>query len=973
MLAQFGSNSTSNSATGLPIAQQPQQGVQQNLSRGLQGAAFGQHQRPRSRHKNAKPQVQNGPEQVLYAFQGGSDGGVVNGGPIFDSSGNLFGVTQFGGGGPCDNIHLPSGCGAVFELSPSGNGGWTEILLHSFQGSDGEGPSGELILDHAGNLYGTTLGGANYLGTVFELSPNGSGEWTETTLYTFQGGSDGAAPRGGLIVDQSGNLYGTASEGGEGTGECGVGCGTVFELSPNGSGGWTETTLYTFQGGSDGFAPAGGLIFDQSGNLYGMTIWGGGTGCYGAGCGIVFELSPNGSGGWTETDLYTLQGTLFAPYGGLGLGLILDQSGNLYATTSQGGGPGCGFDGCGFVFELSPNGSGGWRETTLYTFQGGSDGWAPVGRLTFDQSGNLYGTTIHGGGTGCGSVGCGTVFELSPNGSGGWTEALLYAFQGGSDGDDPPYALIFDQSGNLYSTTQSGGGSSGCDFEGFDNGCGVVFEVTKEPLVVFSPTSLSFGNQTVGIGSSPLVATLTNSGNLPLTITSIQITGADSTDFGQTNNCPSSLPPNNSCNISVTFTPTATGNRSAAVSVTDNAPGSPQSVPLAGVGVLPAATFSPTSLNFGNQTAGTTSSPLGTTLTNTGQGTLTITSIGIGGTNSNEFAQKNNCPSSLSPNNSCNISVTFSPTALGNANASLTVADNAPGSPQSVPLTGTGVSGITLSPPSVNFPNQYVGTSGLPQNVTLKNTGDTVLTITNVTASPTDFAPLSTCGNSVGAGASCSIGVFFDPTTSGTRNGVLTVTDSATNSPQTVPLSGMGQDFSVAPSSSSSATVMPGQVAKYAIVVKPAGGFDQTVTLTCSGAPAQSSCSISPSSVTLNGTTSTPVTATVTTAGTSASLARPFGLPRAADKLALWLAFSGLPGLVLLGRRTRKRHGRPFYGVALLCALFIAMTWSACGGGGSSGVGTATPAGTYNLTVVGTFTSGSANLVHSTKLTLVVQ
>jgi len=235
-------------------------------------------------------------------------------------------------------------------------------------------------------------------------------------------------------------------------------------------------------------------------------------------------------------------------------------------------------------------------------------------------------------------------------------------------------------------------------------------------------------------------------------------------------------------------------------------------------------TFSPTSLNFGNQTAGTTSSPQMTTLTNTGQGTLTISSIGVTGANASEFAQTNNCPSSLSPNNSCNISVTFSPKALGAATASISVADNAPGSPQAVPLTGIGVTGISVSPPSVDFPNQYVGTSGLPQAVTLTNTADAVITITNVTASPADFAPLSACGNSISPGAKCSIGVFSDPSTSGTRNGVLTITDSAINSPQTVPLSGMGQDFSVTPSSSSTATVAPGQAANYTVQSRPAAG-----------------------------------------------------------------------------------------------------------------------------------------------------
>jgi hypothetical protein len=495
------------------------------------------------------------------------------------------------------------------------------------------------------------------------------------------------------------------------------------------------------------------------------------------------------------------------------------------------------------------------------------------------------------------------------------------------------------------------------------------------PAVSLEPPNLNFGNQTVAITSSPSVVALTNTGSVGLTITSIGITGQNSNDFAQTNNCPTLVPPNGSCNISVTFTAATTGNRNAAVSITDNAPGSPQSVPLTGVGVLPAVTFSPTSLNFGNQTDLTTSAPQATILTNTGLGTLTITSIGIIGLNANEFAQTNNCPSSLTPNSTCNISVTFSPKVLGVAIAFISVADNAPGSPQSVPLAGIGVTGISVSPPSVDFPNQYVGTSGLPQTVTLTNTADTVITITNVTTSPVDFAPLSSCGNSVGPGAQCSIGVFFDPTTSGVRNGVLTITDSAINSPQIVPLTGMGQDFSVAPSSSSTTTVVPGQAAKYTVAVAPGGGFNQTVTLTCSGAPAQSSCSVSPSSVTLNGKTAAPVTVTVTTAGTSATLA----LPPAGNRPALWLAFSGLtgivPGIVLLSSRPRKRQGRLLCGLAFLCMLCMVVTWSACGGGSmaSSGSGGGTAPGTYNLTVVGTFSSGSANLVHSTKLTLVVQ
>jgi uncharacterized repeat protein (TIGR03803 family) len=953
--AQFDSKAPAKPLNGLPLIQQPQPVPARESFPRPQASPSPQPQRGSSRRRHVKPQVQNGPEQILYAFQGGNDGGNPSGDLIFDQKGNLYGTTQEG-----------APYGTVFELSPNSNGGWTETILYSFQGgTDGELPSSGLILDHAGNLYGTTeSGGADKSGTAFELSPNSNGGWTETILYSFLGSPDGEAPQG-LIFDGSGNLYGATARGGLSVCAHDDPCGTIFELSPNGSGGWTETIIYAFSD-ADGALPNPGLIFDQSGNLYGTTFGGGSGDCpfSGYGCGTAFELSPNGSGGWTETRLYNFQDNTDGSTPEAGL--ILDQSGNLYGTAAEGGGSGnCNNVGCGTVFMLSPNGSGKWTETTLDSFQGPSDGGTPEAGLLFDQAGNLYGTTAAGG-----ADNSGTVFELSPNGSGGWTESPLYKFQGGSDGAYPSSGVISDRTGNLYGTTFYGGGN-GC-FESL--GCGVVFEVIREPFVTLSPANLSFGNQTVGISSSPQATTLTNSGNLPLTITSIQITGADSSDFGQTNNCPSSLPPNSSCQINVSFTPAATGNRSAAVSVTDNAPGSPQSVPLTGVGVLPAVTFSPTNLNFGSQTVGASSSPLKTTLTNTGQGVLTIASIGIAGTNSNEFAQTNNCPASLSPNASCSISVTFTPTAVGNANASVTIADNAPGSPQTVPLAGIGVTGISFSPPIVTFPNQYVGTSGLPQTVTLNNTGDSVITITNVKASPSDFAPLSACGNSVVPGASCSIGVFFDPTTSGTRDGVLSVTDSASSSPQTVPLSGTGQDFSLAPSSSSTAAVAPGQAAKYTVAVAPGGGFNQSVTLTCSGAPAQSSCSVSPSSVTLNGAASAPVTVTVTIAGTSASLAQPSSFPPVPKRLALWLAFSGLPGLVLLGSKPRKRS-RPFYGIALLCALFITMTLSACGGGSSkgSGGGSGTPAGTYNLTVVGTFSSGSANLVHSTKLTLVVQ
>jgi hypothetical protein len=346
---------------------------------------------------------------------------------------------------------------------------------------------------------------------------------------------------------------------------------------------------------------------------------------------------------------------------------------------------------------------------------------------------------------------------------------------------------------------------------------------------------------------------------------------------------------------------------------------------------------------------------------------MTISSIQITGANATELSQQNNCPATLAVNASCSVNVTFLPTVLGSASAALTVTDNAPGSPQSVPLTGTGVIDVTFSPSTVTFPSQYVGTSGLPQAVTLTNNTNNPITIKTVTASPGDFAAVSGCGTVLQPGDYCSVGVFFDPTTSGTRNGVLTIADTAPTGQQTVMLTGTGEDFSMF-AGSPSASVTPGEMAKYTVEVAPAGGFSQAVAMICTGAPVNASCSVSPSSVKLSGSQPVPVTISVSTAGSSAGITYPAGSGRT-GMLAMWLAFAGLPGVVLVGGRRRAW-------MMLLCVVLATGMWTACGGGGmgsGSNSGATTPAGSYNLTVVGTFSSGSANLVHSTKLSLIVQ
>jgi hypothetical protein len=390
-------------------------------------------------------------------------------------------------------------------------------------------------------------------------------------------------------------------------------------------------------------------------------------------------------------------------------------------------------------------------------------------------------------------------------------------------------------------------------------------------------------------------------------------------------------------------------------------------------GAWPALQTGPPVLTF-VQAVGAASPAQEIALTNTGTATLTISNIAVTGLNAREFAQTNTCSSPLAANASCQVNVTFTPNANRNATAAISVTDNAPGSPQAVALTGS-VPGsvVSLSPGSLTFGAQYVGTSSLPQTVTLTNTGMATLTIASVTTSPADFGALSACGNTVAAGASCAIGVFFDPTAAGARAGTLSV--SGGGSPQTITLTGTGQDFTLAASGQTTATVTPGQSASYTISIAPGGGFQQTVTLSCSGAPAQSTCSVSPSSITLGGISATTATVTVTTAA-SASLTPPTGGPATDHPFGVWVVFSGTLGLALLLGMTRYRRKwdqQLLCGLSLLCLLSVGIGMSACGGGGNSNTGAGTPTGTYALTVTGSYTAGSTTLTQTTKLTLVVQ
>ena len=458
-------------------------------------------------------------ESVLYDFcsQGGvycTDGIKPFAGLIEDASGNLYGTTQ--GGGSTNSAACNSGScgyGTVFKLTTSGSV-FTKTVLYNFCSqaycTDGANPAAGVIEDASGNFYGTTVnGGTNLGGTVFRLTPSANG-YTESVLYNFcsQGGgacTDGVNPQAGLIEDSSGNLYGTTWLGGTGVTlvNGGYAYGTVFMLAPSGSG-YRYSVLYNFCPTTspgfclDGAAPLGALIEDASGNLYGTTALGGaGTHaleCNGIGCGTVFKLSPNSSG-YVETVLHS-----FCSQGGgnctdgaypYDASLIEDASGNFYGTTSAGGVNSCDTPGCGTVFKLTPNGNGSYTESVLHSFDY-TDGTSPDAGLIEDASGNLYGTTSNGGAglswrcQGCGS---GTVFELSPSGS-GYTETVLYNFcsQGGeacTDGVMPMAGVIQDASGNLYGTTWEGGNG---------NDWGTVFKLSPAPpdfSIAASPTSLT--------------------------------------------------------------------------------------------------------------------------------------------------------------------------------------------------------------------------------------------------------------------------------------------------------------------------------------------------------------------------------------------------------------------------------------------------------------------------------------------------
>jgi uncharacterized repeat protein (TIGR03803 family) len=371
---------------------------------------------------------------TLYNFQGGTDGAQPYASLVMDKNGNLYGTSVYGG---ADNF------GTVFKVDTKGH----ETVLYPFTGgTDGGWPFASLILDAKGNLYGTTsIGGKSGFGTVFKLRHTKKG-WKESVLWSFTGGSDGAAPFAGLVWDAAGNLYGTTD------GEAPSYTGSVFK--------WDHTTgiateLHDFSGGTDGISPFAGLLMDTDGNLFGITQEGGDPTCFsGVGCGTVFKIHSDGT---AYKVLHSFSGKPDGafPYYGF---LVGDGKGSLYGSTASGG-----TSGIGKIFKVDVTTG---AVTDVYDFLGGSQGAYPKAGLVMDSAGNLYGTTSAGG-----YDSSGIVFKLDTTG----TFTVLHSFNLSTDGGFPNDNLILDSKGHLYGTC-TWGGSSGAGCGG--NGCGTVFKLT---------------------------------------------------------------------------------------------------------------------------------------------------------------------------------------------------------------------------------------------------------------------------------------------------------------------------------------------------------------------------------------------------------------------------------------------------------------------------------------------------------------
>jgi hypothetical protein len=714
---------------------------------------------------------------VYSTYLGGTANDYGNG-ITLDASGNAFIVGQtFSTNFPttagafqtkCSPDNCASGDVFVTELDSTGS----HLMYSTYLGGTGKNQGNAIVLDSTGNAYitgwtqsitfpvtsgafQTTCKCAQSVAFVTKLNTRGSG----LVYSTYLGGTNGDVGYG-IALDSSNNAYLTGYTQSSnfpttpGAYQSSLGANRAAWITKMNTTG-TALVYSTYLGGTTSVttpceACGTAIAVNSAGNAYvcGLTAESDFPITPGA-FQSVFASSPNGHDAFLTELNPTGTGLVFSTYlGGSGddgaTGIGLDPSGGVWLrgnTKST-------------DFPTTP---GAFQTVNRGSFD------AFVAELNSTGSQLLYSTYLGGSGT-----------EY-----GGATAVLAL------DNQNPPsvYVTGYTNSTNFPVVAGSLQTSNAGQNDAF------VSKFSSSPNVGLGP-ALNFGNVTDGTTSAPQTMTLTNTGNANLTVSNVNITGPNSADFAQTNTC-TTVAPQATCPITVTFTPSIAGTETASVSVADNAPGSPQVGSLTGVGVGngPAVSFSPTSLTFATQLIGTSSTPQNITLSNIGNASLAVTSVSVG----TNYSETNNCVPSVGVGASCTITVTFKPTKPNVISGSVTVTDNATGSPQAVPLTGTGTF-VNLSPASLNFGTVVVGQLSTPQTVTLTNTAKFALTIKALKitgADSSDFTETNTC-TTVAVGGSCTITVTFKPTTTGTRTANVSISDGGGGSPQLVPLTGTG-------------------------------------------------------------------------------------------------------------------------------------------------------------------------------------
>ena len=485
---------------------------------------------------------------------------------------------------------------------------------------------------------------------------------------------------------------------------------------------------------------------------------------------------------------------------------------------------------------------------------------------------------------------------------------------------------------------------------------------TAAAAVILTPLTLSFPATLVNQTAALQIITVANTGGNPATLSTPTITG----DFKiAANTCGATLAPQTACSISISFTPTASGARNGALTITDSA--GTQTAQLSGTGDAPATdTLTSASLTFPQQAIGTTSAAQQLMLTNNGDVALTLISASV---SAGDFTATNSCGPSLNPHSTCAISVAFVPTAVGTRTAIITVTDQFRS--QTVALSGTGVAppGVSLTPTSLNFPATGVGLTALPQTLTLTNNGGLPLHLANTTLSTGFTVASTTCSPTLAPAATCNLVVVFSPSTPGAISGALTLTDDAPSGTQTVNLTGTGIDYTLTTNGASTATIANGATATFPLLLKSSQDLSGSVALACSGAPANSTCMVNPSTISLGGTYTVSVTVQTGQATAAASIRTP--LPWQRHGTPILFALLAIPFAGLAKRKKLSRTLFPLIALAAIAGLTGCGAARLIPGQGPTGSSpsTPTPSGTYNLTV----SASAAGLTHTVQLSLTVQ